>query len=386
MPSHRLTLGVPRCLQWLWVGLRVSPDSASPTFPTGGGEGRARPPRAGRCLGRPRTRPFGCPRPSVPAPLSPPRCPRPAVPGPARGGRRSAPGGGSGADGSGAAGDGGARSRRYWRGRGRCPCVPARVRVRVRVRVYMFVHTCVCARECGCPFPRVCRDVRGAAAGCRFSCPPVGAAVPRRPPGRMREGLGSLPPAPGASAPRRSPGLRGARRQCGSGAESSLSRSVLSRPGAPLDPSRQPGSRRCSRSSARGNLPRSGKAEQRGASPETAPVRAGCPPRVGKEERTGDPPPRRSREERSAGRSAGNVSFPAALGAAAAVSAAAIPAGPSAGLSLGAAPEHPAGTAAPSRPVPRVHGDTQEGPPTPGERFLALLFQGDGERQLFFYI
>lgn len=245
-------------------------------------------------------------------------------------------------------------------------CVSVPPRVSVRAGAGARAHVCAGSAP-GCA---------GFGCGmCRFLCPPGRAAVPRRPPGRMREGLGSLPPAAGPSAPRCSPGLRGARGRCGSGSGSGSGAgagSVLALPAAPPAPRR-----RCSCFSAPavlpGCLPGSGKAEQRGASPETAPVRAGGPPEGGRRRGSAAPalPGRAKRRPGTRGM------FPAALGAAAAVSAAAIAASPrvpSAGLSLGAAPQHPPGTRPdPSRPVPRVRGaaapaagDTQDGSPTPG--------------------
>lgn len=330
-------------------------------------------------LGPPRTRPFGCPlpgcplpgcpRPSVPAPLSPPR------PGPRRPAERAR-----------------RRERRGWQRccRGRRGAEPevlagngGGVRVSPRGCVSMPVSvctclcTCVCARECGCPFPRVCRDVRGAAAGCRFSCPPVGAAVPRRPAGRMREGLGSLPPAAGASSPRRSPGLRGARRRCGSGAESALSRSVLSlsalsRPGAPFlrpePPARRPPLFPLLRWRESSPL-REGRAAR--GEPRSSPGQSGVPAVFWEGERAAGPPPQRSRDERSAGRERGQCS----------VSAAAIPAGPCAGLSLGAALEHPAGTPAPSR---GCVGTRRMGLPHRGSAFSGCCSRGMVRGNFFF--
>lgn len=218
-------------------------------------------------------------------------------------------------------------------------CVSVPPRVSVRAGAGARAHVCAGSAP-GCA---------GFGCGmCRFSCPPGRAAVPRRPPGRMREGLGSLPPAAGPSAPRCSPGLRGARGRCGSGSGSGSGAgagSVLALPAAPPAPSR-----RCSRFSAPavlpGCLPGSGKAEQRGASPETAPVRAGVPPEGGRRRGSGAP----GKSEAAAG-NAGNVSSGAWSGRCRFRSSdCSVPAGPQRRAVTRSGPAAPTGD--PSRPVP----------------------------------
>lgn len=268
----------------------------------------------------------------------------------------------------------------------RCPCVPARV----RVRAYMFAHACVCAwggagsRVHVCPGERagVCG---GAATGCRFSCPPVGAA---RAPSPSR-GLAGGPGLPDPRTPLlpRAAWSPQAVRERGWVRAQPPRRSVRAEPPArrpPLLPLLR------SRSPPRGSSPlREGRAAR--GEPRNSPGQSGVS--AGYSEggtRRGSAAP--ALPGRAKRRPAAPGMFPAALGAAAAVSAAAMAASPrvpSAGLSLGAAPEHPPGTPASSRPAGAWGGSAGRrghagGPPTPGERFLTLLLQGDGERELFY--